>query len=259
MKAKNNKKIGIITKIAKEEIRNKKKELNEELINELKKLRKEVTDYISDILKKPMLNKEKAEAIAKFTKQKISENSLLKNKIVDEIINSKATPIEIRQALEQKTKEIVGKVAIQGWLEYYWDWDLKAYKLIPLPKVDPVCILKDTKEIFLLDQPTKLLKGKPVFMVLRGIPFAIPMDFNIKELFNTINELKEIDKRFIFGRTGLSSWDLYAKLKSPITDRIFKMKRITLGSILSHVLALVMGLMIMYILLSPYLFAAGEG
>lgn len=134
---------------------------------------------------------------------------------------------------------------------------MKAYKLIRLTTVNFVHFMDDTKEVFLLDHPAKLLKGKPVYICLRGIPFAIPMDFRIVDLAEQLKNMKDIDPRFVFSRATLTSHDLYAKFQSLIVFRIFTPPKLTWKSFGLHLLSMAAGALIMWTFTSPYVFAGG--
>lgn len=247
----------VVIDLVKDQIIQARNQLDKETLNALRDLKTKTIGEIYRILKTVIRDEDRYRKIKNFVLNEIKSDKFLSSKIDDSILN-KHFSLDLSNTVKERAKELIGKVSVQGWLEYYWDWDLKAYKLIPMAHVNTIYFLEDTKELFLLDEPTKLFKGKPVFTVIRGIPFAIPLEFRIVELTDEINKIKELDKRFVFGRAHLSTWDLYAKFKSIIVDRIFKPNKLTLKNMLGYFLAFIFGCMTVYIILSPYLvFMAG--
>ena len=246
----------IFEKIVRDQMLTAADKLDFETKEALRDVKEKTTEKIFEIQSTVMPDEDKYRLIKEFVYSTIDENEFLKDRLEDNILNQRKDSTELARSVASRAREALEKVTIQGWVEYYWNWDMKAYKLIPLTIVNTVWFSEDTQEVFLLDTPAKLLRGKPVFMVLRGIPFAMPMDFRVQDLANSLNGMYKIDKRFVFGRNHLSSWDLYSKLNSLIIDRIFKPNKLTLKSVFGYVVSFLFGLLVMWSFVSPYLIAA---
>lgn len=237
-----------------DQINDSKQKLDEETEKALYDLKKKTINEIFRIEKLALYNHEKHKMIEDFVKIKMINNEFLKSKLDNSILKSHGKLAETARSLVTRTKSTLDKVTVQGWLEYYWSWDMKAYKLLPLYTVNFVHFMDDSKEIFLLDTPCKLYKGKPVYIVLRGVPFCIPMDFRIVDLAENLKGMEEINKRFVFNRTTLTSYDLYAKFQSLIVFRIFTPPKLTWKNVGLHLLSAGGGALAMWSILSPYLF-----
>lgn len=239
------------------QIQESKDRLDTETEKALFELKKKTINKIYELQKEALYDDERHRMIEEFVITEMINDEFLKSKLDNSIINSKGKYGDIARSLANKTKSAINKVTTQGWIEYYWDWNMKAYKLIPLTTVNFVHFMDDTKEVFLLDHPAKLLKGKPVYICLRGIPFALPMDFRIIDLAEQLKKMKEINPRFVFSRANLTSHDLYAKFQSLIVFRIFTPPKLTWKSFALHLASMGIGALIMWTFASPYVFAGG--
>jgi len=239
------------------------KAITEKVIAELKKIKEEVLGKSKDKNKTDLTPEEKFNLLQNFAIQKVKDNKILQTKIEKEVeAYKKNKNLEKRNANKNKStidkaKQQIRKVIV-AYIEYYSDVKSKVYNWIELTKKPPLIVNAKLREVFLMDSPAKFLNGKPVYILIHGIPFSIPMDFFYKDLYMNMENMPELDKdnkgKPIFGRAYLSSIDLYAIFTSIKTILLFGIKRSILKSIFAYVVCFLLGMMTLYIFLSPYLF-----
>ena len=239
------------------QIAESKAKLDEETENAMYELKKRTINKIFELEKEAMYDDERHKKIEEYVIAEMLLDPVLQPKLDNLILNGKGRYAEIARSLVEKQKNAVNRVTTQGYIEYYWDWNMKACKEIRLTTVNFVHFMDDTKEIFLLDHPAKLKNGKPVYICLRGIPFAIPMDFRIIDLAEQLKGMRDINPRFVFSRATLTSHDLYAKFQSLIVFRIFTPPKLTWKGFGLHLLSMGAGALVMWTFTSPYIFAGG--
>ena len=239
------------------QIQENREKISEETEKALFDLRKKTINHIFELEKESMYDDERHKRIEDFVINEMLNDEYLKSKLDNSILNGKGKYGKIAHTLVSKTKDKFDEQTTQGYIEYYWDWNMKAYKLIKLTSVPTVYFMDDTHEVFLLDHPAKLLRGKPVYICLRSIPFALPMDFRIMDLAKELKNLKKINPRFVFSRATLTSFDIYNKFQSLIVFRIFTPPKLTWKSLMFNALSMGIGALIMWTFTSPYIFASG--
>lgn len=107
------------------------------------------------------------------------------------------------EKLKRKMKEIED---IQGYVHYVFDLDKWESEMIPLPKIKPILERKAYNETYRLDKVAYYLNGKPVFLIIRGVPFSLEI-----EETNTVLRIK-----------GYSADEINAKINSIYVNSIFR-------------------------------------
>lgn len=239
------------------QIQENRERLSNETEKALYELRKKTIDKIYQLQKESMYDDERHRKIEEFVISEMISDPFLKSKLDNSILNKGGKYGKIAESLVSKTRDKLDDQTTQGYIEYYWDWNMKAYKLLKLSSVPTVYFMDDTHEVFLLDHPAKLLRGKPVYICMRSIPFAIPMDFRIIDLAKNLKDMKRINPRFVFSRATLTSFDLYNKFQSLIVFRIFTPPKLTWKSVVTHAFSICLGALLMWTFTSPYIFSGG--
>lgn len=107
------------------------------------------------------------------------------------------------EKLKNKIKETE---ELAGYVHYVYDIDKWESILKPLPKIKPILELKNENETYKLDKIAYYLNGKPVFLVVRGIPFSLEI-----EETNTVLRIK-----------GYSADEINAKINSIYVNSVFR-------------------------------------
>ncbi len=85
-------------------------------------------------------------------------------------------------------KRIRVEEEIRGYILYFFDIEKWESNLYPLPRIEPIVKLKKYREIVRLDKVGYYLNGKPVYIVIRSVPFSLEFELSDEEFMN-----KEID------------------------------------------------------------------
>lgn len=109
----------------------------------------------------------------------------------------------MKMKIREKLKEIE---SIEAYAHYVYDRDKWESRLIPIPKIKPILEIKSANETYSLDKVAYYLNGKPVFLLLRGVPFSL--------------EIQETEK--ILTMKGYSASEINAKLNSIYTNHVFR-------------------------------------
>ncbi len=228
-------------------------------IAELTQIKKEVLKLNKE--KKDLTPEDRIEILQDYAIKKVKDSIILQKQLEQDTIkykHQKRTAKNIDRSAIQKAKQQIRKVEI-GYIEYYWDPKSKVYNWVPLHQIRPIITNPKKQELFLLDEPAKFINGKPVFILIKNIPFAIPMDFFIEDLYEKMAKMPNLPKdkedKPHYGRADLSSTDLYAKYTSVKTIMLFGIKRSIIQSFAIYLFCFVLGMMTLYIVLSPYLFS----
>lgn len=158
--------------------------------------------------------------------------------------SSKQSSLEIKTShrltmtdIKRKAKEKLDtSLTVAGYVLYFWNTDKLNAQLKTLPYVANPLTIKSTQEDFLLGEPAFMLGDKPVFIVLRGIPYSIELEL-IKsddrevEIDGQLYKLKELD---------YTPSQIYAKTKSLYHHIFFKSKRLTLTDKVIFILSIVL-------------------
>lgn len=95
---------------------------------------------------------------------------------------------------------------ISAYVHYVFDIDKWESELLPLPQIKPLLELKSYNETYKLDSVAYYLNGKPVFLIIRGIPFSL--------------EIEETNKMLRI--KGYSADEINAKINSIYVNSVFR-------------------------------------
>ena len=236
-----------------------------DVIAELLKLKEQFLKDVKDKdkSKTDLTDEERIKILIYSLKQKVKDNAILQAKIENDRQEYKAKR-KLKPTKEEKDKTAIDKAkqqirkVIKGYIEYFEDPKAKVYNWIEMTNTPPIITNPRRRELFLMDHPCKFLNGKPVYILIKGIPFCIPMEFYIdnlyKEMENSLKLWQGAGDPPVFGRSYLSSMDVYAIFTSIKTIMLFGIKRSIIYTIAMLVFFFLLGMMTLYIIISPYLF-----
>jgi len=107
------------------------------------------------------------------------------------------------EKLKDKIKDLE---EIQGYVHYVYDLDKWETRIHPLPKIKPILEFRELHETYKLDKVAYYLSGKPVFLIIRGIPYSL--------------EIEETDK--VLKIKGYSADEIEAKINSVYVNTVFR-------------------------------------
>ena len=171
-----------------------------------------------------------------YKKQEKPKVDVIKNNDVIPDSDISNIPLVEKESLRNNLKvlskraqlEFNKQVAFAGYLIYIWNPEHIECELKPLPTIQPICRLASVNETYQLGKPAMFFNGKPVFIVLRGIPYSIELEF-------TTNE-KEVIKLM---EKGYSASEIDAKVHSVYTNSIFRNKRWSKMDALVYILSII--------------------
>ncbi|HEC92910.1 MAG TPA: hypothetical protein ENI51_07980 [Candidatus Atribacteria bacterium] len=141
--------------------------------------------------------------------------------------------IDIKNRMDTILKRAL---SFAGYVLYCYNPQNLNFKLIPLPRLQSTLRIKNTGEVFNLGKPSMYLEGKPLFIVVREIPFSIDL---------------ELDKNRLYEK-GYSASEIDAKIHSIYTQRIFRPPRITFQAVILIILTILTSCLITYMLTAMY-------
>ena len=167
---------------------------------------------------------------------KLSEINLIQNNDVIPDSSISNIPLVERESLKNNLKtlgkraqlEFNKQVAFAGYLIYIWNPEHIECELKPLPTIQPICRLASVNETYQLGKPALFFNGKPVFIVIRGIPYSIELKFTTKDK----DVIALIEK-------GYSASEVDAKIHSVYTNSIFRNKRWSKMDALVYILSII--------------------
>lgn len=110
-------------------------------------------------------------------------------------------------SLLNKIKEKMKNIEeIAGYLHYIFDREKWESRLYPLPLIKPSIELREFSETYALDKVAYYLDGKPVFLVIRGIPYSM--------------EIEQTEKNLTL--KGYTASEIQAKLNSVYVNNVFR-------------------------------------
>jgi len=153
----------------------------------------------------------------------------------------------------------------EGFVLYVWNERNLNCKLVPLPKIRSV-LRVNQDETFEIGKPSLVIDGKPLFIVVRGIPYSITVELRdialfLRELKFNESEIKEkipVDTTMLV-QEGYSASEIDAKIHSVYTQRMFRAPRFTMQNVIIVLLTIVSSCMITYMITSMYFRAVIEG
>lgn len=143
------------------------------------------------------------ELIEKEIKDKIKQTNLM----IQEIDIDNFPQIHLDKAKELLEQNIKTK----GVILYVWNKDFMSAKLLGITEINPVVHIRNTKELYLIQNPIFVIDGKPIFMVVRGIPYSLEIILNVNK-----------SQHFFFELKGYTSTEVHAKIKSIYTNVLYR-------------------------------------
>lgn len=136
-------------------------------------------------------------------------------------------------SLKQKVKKKIEEIEdIKCFIHYVFDVDKWESRLFPSKEIKPIFESKSFKEIYYLDKVCYYLDGKPVFLVVRGVPYSLE--------FAKLQENLTIK--------GYSASEIEAKINSIYVNSVFRKSAFTFREYLSWLLSLLVCGLSVYIL-----------
>jgi len=130
-----------------------------------------------------------------------------------EIVDKEKVGKNVIEKVKAKARE---SLALGGYLLYIWNPEKLNCKLFPLPEVKSTVRISSYSETFQLGKPAMFLEGKPLFIVVREIPYSIEL------------ELIDNDERNkLLTEKGYTPSEIDAKINSIYVNRIFRAKRLS--------------------------------
>ena len=189
----------------------------------------------------------------------------------------------IKAKIDNSVKKFL---SFAGYVLYIYNRENMNCKLIPLPRIEPTLRIRNTGEVFQLGNPSFYLEGKPLFIVVRGIPYSIEFGLTtVKELFinfletfskNDEKEMKikgidlfkllanikkdeEDEDKTLIALRGYSSDEIDAKIHSVYTQRVFRPPKLSVQSIVLIILFVITSCIITYMISSMYYMSVIDG
>ena len=163
---------------------------------------------------------------------------LLKGNLESEILSSNTS--EIADLSKDVKKYMNRQLGYLGFVFYVWNPKNLNIKIIPLTKINPILDLTNVKEFYFLYRPAMFIDGKPVFLVIRGIPLS----FELKLLKDDSNMVKQIEL------DGYSASEVRALLRSGFTTYLFGKPNMSLTQMLYFIFLVISIMLVEYIVLS---------
>lgn len=93
--------------------------------------------------------------------------------------------------LSDNVKETLERTDIyQAYVFYIWNAQNRNIKIIPLPNMNPLMDLVKMREIYLLHRPALFIDNKPIYIIVKNIPFSFELQFIDKENLEGLLKLK---------------------------------------------------------------------
>jgi len=176
--------------------------------------------------------KPKVENVINLTENDDSFNSqfpIQSNQISNQpLIEKESLKNTLKHVGKKAQYEFNKTVAFAGYLIYIWNPEHIECELKPLPTIQPICRLASVNETYQLGKPAMFFNGKPVFIVIRGIPYSIELEFITRE--------KDIA---LLMEKGYSASEIDAKVHSVYTNSIFRNKRWSKMDTLVYILSII--------------------
>lgn len=188
----------------------------------------------------------------------------------------------LKEKIDSSLKKFL---SFAGYVLYIYNRESMNCKLIPLPKIEPVLRIRNTGEVFQLGTTSLFLLGKPLFVVLRGVPYALEFKLttvkdyfvnflnvfseddekvlkmkgiDLTKLIEGLEKIEDKDKTFLVLR-NYSSDEIDAKIHSVYTQRVFRPPKLSVQSIVMIVLFVITSCIITYMVASMYFMSIIDG
>ena len=111
-----------------------------------------------------------------------------------------------------KAKELLEQnIKTKAVVLYVWNKDYMSAKLLGITEVNPVLHIRTTKELYLMENPIFIIDGKPIFMIIRGIPYSLEIILNVNR-----------SQHFFFKLKGYTPTEIHAKIRSIYTNVLYR-------------------------------------
>ena len=164
--------------------------------------------------------------------------NLLKGNLESEILSSKTS--EISDLSKDVKKYMNRQIGYLGFIFYVWNPKNLNIKIIPLLQINPILDLSNVKEFYFLYRPAMFIDGKPIFLLIRGIPLSFELNI-IKDTNNMLSQIQ---------LAGFTAQETRALLKSGFTTYLFGKPMLTLNQLLFLVFLFITCQLIQYIVLT---------
>lgn len=184
----------------------------------------------------------------------------------NQISNIEVEKPEISRKQQLRNEKIQAKIknslksfmSFAGFVLYIWNPDTLSGKLKPLSHIGSI-IRINKAESFFLGNPSLVIDGKPLFILVRGIPYSIEVilrdlrEYMIERGFDEddVNSKLPENNTFLTDK-GYTSSDIDAKCNSLITARIFKLHRVSVQYIVLLLLLMLCTSLITFMITSTY-------
>lgn len=135
--------------------------------------------------------------------------------------------------LEQKDSRVYRK----GILFYIWNPKIMTADMKDLPYIEPTLRLRSTSETFALREPSMVIKGKPVWFVVRGIPYSLELRYIAPEIIDLELNIEGSEARLELVHPP--SHEIDAIISSIHTERVFRQHKLLPYQIYSIVLVII--------------------
>lgn len=180
---------------------------------------------------------------SEIIEKEISENIKQTNLMIQEIDIDNFPQLHLDKAKELLEQNIKTK----GVILYVWNKDFMSAKLLGITEINPVVHIRNTKELYLIQNPIFVIDGKPIFMIVRGIPYSLEIILNVNKT-----------QHFFFELKGYSSTEVHAKIKSIYTNVLYRQSPSLKFYLTMFLLMIIEGLLLHIIYANYYLSIAGE-
>lgn len=181
------------------------------------------------------------------------------------VINSNYSEFEQKQTKRIQTKlknSLNNFMSFSGFVLYVWNERNLNCRLIPLPRISNE-LRVNKSETFFLGQPSLVIDGKPLFIVVRGIPYSIKVELrNLVDLLKEYNFDDDILKKnlpdnvfnnpTLLVQEGYTSNDIDTYNNSLVANRIFRLQRLSPQTIILMCLLMLCSCLITFMLVSTY-------
>jgi len=178
-----------------------------------------------------------------IVKKEIDKNVKTTNLMIQEIEIDNFPEIYMNKAKELLEQNIKTK----GVILYVWNKDFMSAKLLGITEINPVVHIRNTKELYLIQNPIFVIDGKPIFMVIRGIPYSLEIILNVNK-----------SQYFFFELKGYTATEVHAKIKSIYTNVLYRQSP-SLKFYLTMLLLMIIEGLMFHIIYSNYYLSMVKG
>lgn len=179
---------------------------------------------------------------SKIIEKEISDKVKTTNLMIQEIEIDNFPEVQLNKAKEILEQNIKTK----GVILYVWNKDFMSAKLLGITEINPVVHIRNTKELYLMENPIFVIDGKPIFMIIRGIPYSLEIILNVNK-----------SQHFFFELKGYTATEVHAKIKSIYTNVLYRQSP-SLKFYLTMFLLMIIEGLALHIIYSNYFVSVGS-